>query len=114
MARSTSIITSRSATGSTLRNVVTPGASNAAAICFVPAFLVAPETRTVPRSDPPARTTKESVTARSFHEAQGQLVFHVGRRDPPHGDGRDDAGDLAFTEGDHWERVAERGDDLVV
>src|SRR3954465_13546851 len=100
MARNTSITASRSATGSTLRNVVTPGASNAAAICFVPAFFVAPETRTVPCSGPPARTTKESVTARSFGEAQRKVVvLHLGRGDPPHRDGGHDARDLALAQG---------------
>src|SRR5690242_19029589 len=114
IARRTSIITSRSATGSTLRSVVTPGASNAAAICLVPAFLVAPETRTVPRSGPPARTTKESVIARSFREAQRQLVLHLGRGDPPDRDGGDDAGDLALAQRDDGERVAHGLGDLVV
>ena len=61
IARNTSIITSRSATGSTLAMVVRPGASSAAAICLVPEFLVAPDTRTVPCSGAPARTTKEST-----------------------------------------------------
>src|SRR5690348_5830405 len=114
MARSTSIMTSRSATGSTLRSVVTPGASSAAAICLVPAFLVAPETRTVPRSGPPPRTTKESVTGRSFCEAQRQLVFHLGRGDAPHRDGGDDPGDLTLAQRDDREHIAQRLRDLVV
>ena len=37
-----------------MRRVVTPGASSAAAICFRPAFFVAPETRTDPESGPRA------------------------------------------------------------
>ena len=41
--------------------MVTPGASNAAAICLVPAFFVAPDTRTVPCSGRPERTTNESL-----------------------------------------------------
>src|SRR3954468_4270168 len=98
MARNTSIITSRSATGSTLRSVVTPGASSAAAICLVPAFFVAPETRTVPCSGPSARTTKESLIGPSFREAQRQVVLHLGRGDAPHRDGGDDARDLALAE----------------
>ena len=41
-----------------LRNVVTPGASSAAAICFTPEFFVAPATSTRPSSGPLARTRK--------------------------------------------------------
>src|SRR5215471_12440401 len=74
MARITSSIASRSSTGWTLRSTVTPGASSAAAICFRPAFLVAPETRTVPDSGPPARTTKASIAC--------QLATLVVRRSP--------------------------------
>ncbi len=50
-------MTSRSATGVMLRSVVTPGASSAAAICLQPAFLVMPDTRTVPVRAAPGRTT---------------------------------------------------------
>ena len=60
MPRSTSIITSRSSTGSTLRIVVTPGASSAAAIILSPAFFVPPDTRTVPDRGDPAEITNES------------------------------------------------------
>ena len=51
-ARSSSAITSRSRTAGMLRSVVTPGASSAAAICFVPAFFDAPEISTRPWSGP--------------------------------------------------------------
>ena len=117
MARSTSIITSRSATGSRLRSVVTPGASSAAAICLVPAFFVAPAMRTEPCSGRPARTTKESVIAVAGHsdEAQREVVLELGRaRHPPHRDRGDDPGDRALAQRHDGEAVAQRGGDLVV
>ena len=115
MARSTSIITSRSATGSRLRNVVTPGASSAAAICLVPAFLVAPAMRTEPCSGQPARTTRESVIAPSLREAQREVVLELGRaRHPPDRDRGDDPGDRALAQRHDGEAVAQRGGDLVV
>ena len=59
--------------------MVTPGASSAAAICLVPAFLVAPAMRTEPCSGRPARTTRESViAARSLREAQREVVLELG------------------------------------
>ena len=58
---STSIITSRSATGGRLRTTVTPGASKAAASCFSPEFFVAPETLIVPESGGPGRTATASI-----------------------------------------------------
>src|SRR3954468_18460466 len=65
-ARSRSLITSRSATGGMLRNVVTPGASNAAAICFTPEFFVAPATSTRPTSGPFGRTRKRVTRSRAL------------------------------------------------
>ena len=59
---SSSIITSRSATGGMFAIVVTPGASSAAAICFEPEFFVAPGTRTEPSSRGPGRTRKRVMT----------------------------------------------------
>ena len=115
IARSTSIITSRSATGSTLRSVVTPGASNAAAICLVPAFLVAPETRTVPCSGPPARTTKESLIALA-HSAKlsGSSSSTSGAATRHTGMGVTMPGIWRSPSGDDGERVAEGLHDLVV
>ncbi len=50
-------MTSRSTTGVMLWSTVAPGASNAAAICFRPAFFVIPDARTVPERGAPGRTT---------------------------------------------------------
>ena len=60
-ARSTAIITSRSATGGRLRTMVTPGASKAAASCFSPEFFVAPEILIAPESGGPGRTATASI-----------------------------------------------------
>ncbi len=56
IARRSSHMTSRSATGWRLRTVETPGHSSAAASCLQPAFLVMPAARTVPASGPAGRT----------------------------------------------------------
>ncbi len=60
-ARSTAIITSRSATGGRLRTTVTPGASKAAASCLSPEFFVAPEILIVPESGFPGRMATASI-----------------------------------------------------
>src|ERR1700751_4351983 len=44
-----------------LRSVVTPGASNAAAICFTPEFLVAPATSMRPSRGAPERTRNRVI-----------------------------------------------------
>ena len=69
-----SIITSMSATGGMFAIVVTPGASNAAAICFVPEFFVAPGTRTDPSSREPGRTRKCVMTVERTY---GSAVTHA-------------------------------------
>ncbi len=51
-----------------------PGASSAAASCLQPAFLVAPETLTVPASGPPGRTRTACMTRR--------LPFAIGSQRP--------------------------------
>src|SRR5713101_2392894 len=114
IARSTSIITSRSATGYRLWSVLTPGARSAAAICLVPEFLVAPETRAVPCSGAPARTTKQSFTAGSFREAQRQILFELRMPgDPPDGNGRHDARKVLLAERNDREVFAKRSDDFL-
>ena len=60
-ARSTAIITSRSATGGRFRTTVTPEASSAAASCLRPEFFVAPEIFSAPESGGPGRTTTASM-----------------------------------------------------
>ena len=78
-ARSRSIITSRSRTGGMLRSVVTPGASSAAAICFTPEFLVAPDGCTRPSSGPLARTRKRVTAKRLLTRVVGLALLHERR-----------------------------------
>src|SRR5262245_2872186 len=65
-ARSTAIITSRSATGGRLRTVVVPRARRAAASCFSPEFFVAPETLIRPESGGPGRTATASIGQKGY------------------------------------------------
>ena len=81
-----SIITSRSATGGMFAMVVRPGASSAAAICFNPAFFVAPGTRTDPSSRGPGRTRKRVMTdERTYGSALSPVARppRWSRRRPP-------------------------------
>src|SRR5262245_23189113 len=63
-----------------LRSVVTPGARSAAAICFSPAFFVAPEGCTRPESGPLART-RNRVTAKRLPTGVLRIALLDERRD---------------------------------
>ncbi len=71
MARITSIITVASRTGGMLWKTETPGARMAAASCFSPEFLVAPETLISPSRGPPGRTRKYSRRRFAHGSAHG-------------------------------------------
>ena len=79
-----SSITSRSATGWHVAQQVTPGASSAAAICFSPAFLVAPETcdDAVERTVGPDAGTRPSATD-CYGAGSSAVAARRTRRSPP-------------------------------
>ena len=86
---------------STLRNVVTPGASNARGHLLEPAFLVAPETRTVPgeRARRRARRTSRSSQPVTPTKLSGRSSSsRSGDRDAPDLDRRHDPRDRPLAE----------------
>src|SRR5258705_13147212 len=77
-ARSTAIITSRSATGGRVRTTVTPGASKAAASCFSPEFLGAPEILIAPEGGGPG--PKATASHGRPGEGGGSWFSYIGGR----------------------------------